>query len=354
MKSEPTTLVILTPGFPADESDGNCLPAQQALVRSINKIFPELVLVILSFQYPYNSSPYYWHGNRVFPLNGQNRGGIARLGTWLRCAGILYQLKKKEKILGLLSFWLGESALIGKYFASVYGLTHRTWLLGQDAKKENRYVRWIRPHAGSLVAISDSVADQFYRARSIRPAHTIPNAIDPAAFLPAVQQRTIDIIGVGSLIPLKRYDLFIGIIAALSKKMAGLRVAIYGDGPEKHKLASLVDAQGLQQVISLQGEKPHEEILSLLQQSRILLHSSEYEGFSGACLEALYAGAHVVSFCQPMNAWLKHWHNVTGKDAAVAMLSDLLSAPDLDHSPSLPYTMDDSARAWINLFTVGD
>ena len=47
-----------------------------------------------------------------------------------------------------------------------------------------------------------------------------------------------------------------------------------------------------------------------MQRTKIFLHTSSYEGFSGACLEALYAGAHVISFCEPMKQKIDHWHIV--------------------------------------------
>ena len=42
-------LVIITPGFPANEEDTTCLPSQQLLVRALNRIDPALDIVILSY-----------------------------------------------------------------------------------------------------------------------------------------------------------------------------------------------------------------------------------------------------------------------------------------------------------------
>ena len=33
-----------------------------------------------------------------------------------------------------------------------------------------------------------------------------------------------------------------------------------------------------------------------------------------ACLEALYAGCHVISFCKPMNTDFEHWHIVNTEE----------------------------------------
>jgi hypothetical protein len=51
MKKSQEILVILTPGFAADEGDSTCLPAQQQLVISWQEQFPGIPLIILAFQY---------------------------------------------------------------------------------------------------------------------------------------------------------------------------------------------------------------------------------------------------------------------------------------------------------------
>ena len=56
MKHDPKTLVILSPGFPKDEADTTCLPAHQVFIKSLNKNFPSLKIIILSFQYPFSTS----------------------------------------------------------------------------------------------------------------------------------------------------------------------------------------------------------------------------------------------------------------------------------------------------------
>ena len=74
-------------------------------------------------------------------------------------------------------------------------------------------------------------------------------------------------------------------------------------------------------------------------------------GVSGSvCLEALYAGARVVSFFKPMAAWIKHWHIVNSKEEMVERILEILNDPDIDYRPVLPYSVSDSARAVMKLF----
>jgi glycosyltransferase involved in cell wall biosynthesis len=350
MMPETSSLILLLPGFPADEDDSTCLPAQQSLIREINRLFPTLEILIVSFQYPYTGTPYAWHGNAVLPLNGRNKRRTGRIMTWLRAWKLLSRLHKEKRIIGLLSFWLGETSLTGHYFARWKGYTHFSWLLGQDARPGNKYAGWMPLKTMSLIAMSDFLRDEFKKNYGIRPAHIITHGIDAKMFTPVLSTRDIDIIGAGSLISLKQYDVFIEIIAAVRRQIPGISVLLSGEGPEKNRLQQLIDANRLGSTIRLTGQLPHDKLLRMMQRSRLLLHTSSYEGFGGVCIEALYAGAHVVSFTKPMQAWIRHWYVADNKNEMIRVVTELLNDPDLQHTRVLPYLMSDSAKEVIQLF----
>ncbi|MES2006101.1 MAG: glycosyltransferase [Bacteroidota bacterium] len=348
--TKPRTLIILTPGFPTSETDTNCLPAQQSLVRCFNTCFPELRLLILSFQYPHTTLPYQWNGNTVIPLGGNNRGGVHRRLLWCKAWIRLSALIKKENCIGLLSFWLGECALAGHYINRFYKIPHISWLLGQDAKTDNRFAQKIISGKTVLAAISEHTAALFLRNYGTGPAHIIPNGIEAALFSENHHLRDIDIIGAGSLIPLKRYDLFIEIIHQLHQHIPGLKVLLCGQGPEETSLKKLIRQYQLDTVITLTGEIDHTQMLSLMQRSRMLLHTSSFEGFSGACLEALYAGAHVFSFFGAQQKPIAHWHIVPDEVNMPKEILAFLHSSETDHAPVMAYSMLDSAVQFMELF----
>ena len=351
MNAGKETILILSPGFAESEGDTSCLPAQQSLIRCCNHLFPDINIIILSFQYPYTKQSYQWYGNTVIPFNGRNRGKLFRLLTWVRVWYTLKRLHKEQQVLGLLSFWLGECALVGHYFSKRNKLLHYTWLLGQDARKGNPYAKRIPLQANSLIAISDFIADHFFENYLVRPSYMIPNAIDPLLYENVEIKKDIDIIGVGSLIPLKRYAVFIDVIKEIYPDLPGLKVMICGKGPEYEKLLKQIKVYGLENTIELAGEKKHADVLKLMQRSRVMLHTSSYEGFSGACLEALYARANVVSFINPVNGWIKQWHTVKNKNEMIKKTRALLTSPNLDHHAVLAFPMERTARLMMQLFT---
>lgn len=350
MKTEQPVLVILSPGFPANEADTTCLTSQQNLVQSINKIAPSLKIILVSFQYPFVASTYQWYGNTVISLNGQNKGKLSRLLLWRKAWLQLKKINRENKVAGLLSFWCGECALIGKYFGAQYHLPHYCWILGQDAKAQNNYVKYIKPPAEQLIALSDFLQDEFFRNHNIMPKQVIPNGIEPTAFPGGSFHKTIHVFGVGSLIPLKRYDLFIELVHRLRQTMPNIKAVICGKGPEEEYLRSLVVKFSLQDNLTLAGELSHPEILQMMQESKVLMHPSSYEGFSTVCLEALYAGAHVVSFCNPMKTKIDNWHIVTTLDDMQQKITSLLKNDSVEHRRITPFSMDDTARAILHLF----
>jgi glycosyltransferase involved in cell wall biosynthesis len=324
MNNGSKTILILTPGFAKNEEDTACLPFQQVFLRTFRQLFPLQKVIILSFQYPYEECSYQWHGMNVISMGGKNRGGFYRQLLWEKIRRKLKRIYTENNITAVMSFWCGECSLVAQQFANKYKLPWFCWIAGQDAKKDNSYVKRIQPSPGSLVAVSDFIADEFERNHGIRPAHIIPPGIEdpePGKLLPEMD---IDIVGAGSLIPLKQYNVLIEIINELRKKLPGIKAVIAGNGPEKEKLQRVIIEKGLVENITLAGELPHQEVLALMERSRLFLHTSCYEGFGIVCIEALYAGCQVISFTRPMKAPITNWHIVPDKQGMVEKTISLL------------------------------
>ena len=347
---KPETFIILTPGFAPDEADSNCLPAHQSFVRLLKERYSSLNIIVLAFQYPFISSEYDWHHCRVIAFGGRGRSKLYRLLLWRRVWKKLKHLCKENNIIGLFSLWCSEAALVGSRFGKNHGILHYCWLLGQDAKKNNAYAGRIKPLAKELVAISDFIQEEFEKNYRIRPQHVIPIGIDPTEFPEGNMEREIDVLGAGSLIPLKQYDVFIEIISGLKQKLPGIKALICGKGPEENKLHQLIDTNGLRQHCTLAGELPHDQLLLQMKRSRVFLHTSNYEGFGIVCIEALFAGMPVISFCKPMNVVIKNWHIVQTKEEMIQKAVDILNAHAIEYDPVLLYTMEDTVEKIMQLY----
>lgn len=344
------TLIILSPGFAADEADTTCLPAQQVFIRAVQKNYPVLNIIILAFQYPFVAFEYKWNNIQVISFGGHNKTKLHRLLLWRKVWKRLKQLRGENNVTGLLSFWVSECAVVGKYFGKRYNIKHYSWITGQDAKPGNALIKLLRPKPDEVFAMSYFLSQQFYKNYGVKPFMVIPNGIDISMYNAEPSERTVDILAAGSLIPLKQYNIFIELIKKVHEVLPNLKVLLCGEGPERHRLQEKIEALGLTQTISLTGEKPHKDVLALMQQSKIFLHTSNYEGFSTVCLEALYAGAHAISFFKPMENEIKHWHIVPDKEAMAAKALELLLNPATQYEPVLAYAMDDIAKQVMQLY----
>jgi len=349
--SQSSHLVILTPGFPADESDSTCLPMQQQLVRQLLRSSPLLHITVLSLQYPYFKKTYNWYGIAVTSFNGQNKGGISRLLLRRKLKNILEEIHVQHPIDAILSFWYGECAWVGERFAKKHETKHVCWILGQDAKKENSYPGRLKLKPSSLAALSDFIQDEFEKNHGITPG---------AVIIPGVageQQkdrgiRDIDLLAAGSLIPLKQFEIFVELVAELKRNIPSLRAMLIGDGPEKNRLQQIVKERGLSEALTFTGELPHSDVLKQMARARVFIHPSAYEGFGVVCLEALAAGSEVISFVKPMKRLIPNWHIVQQKKDMLSKAFELLSVTGKVGHPVIVSTIGETANAFRRLLGI--
>ena len=354
MSNKEKTLVILAPAFPANESETNWLHSLQLLLESISKIFPHVKISVISFIYPEATISYQWKDITVFSFDGNKYKKYKRPFLWGKIWKKLSEINRKQKIDALLSIWCSECALVGHYFGKRNSVKHFTWICGQDARERNKMVKLIRPLPTELIAKSDFLVDEFYKNHGIKPAHLIPNGIDISMFSKEPGLRDVDIMGAGSLSFMKQYDIFLEVVAELKKTKPGIKTVLVGDGEHAEGIKKMREDLSLKDNVELRGMLTPSETVQLMQRSKIFLHPSSYEGFSMAILEALYAGAHVVSFLKLMNHEIRNWHIVKTKDEMISKVKELLDEPKLDHDPVFTYSMDDSAASMVNLLGLID
>ncbi|NOG76241.1 MAG: glycosyltransferase [Chloroflexi bacterium] len=101
----------------------------------------------------------------------------------------------------------------------------------------------------------------------------------------------------GRLVPKKRYDLLLEIIALLYKEFNEFHFLIIGDGPERSRLERLAVALGISDILTFVGEIP--EASYLLKALDIFCFASLDEGLPNVIMEAAIAGVPVVTWRLP-------------------------------------------------------
>jgi glycosyltransferase involved in cell wall biosynthesis len=127
---------------------------------------------------------------------------------------------------------------------------------------------------------------------------------------------------------------------------------LVGDGPERKRIQKHIEELKVQQNIAVTGELPYPEVLRLMQRTKILLHPSSYEGFSGVCLEALSKGAHVISFCRAMNRDIEQWHIVSTREEMIQRATALLKSQATVYDNISLQTMGETAKKMMALFSM--
>ena len=347
----PINIVILTPGFAADEQDTTAIPALQLYTRFLQSHYDDLNIRIVAFQYPFKSGSYTWNGLPVYSAGGRNRK-LIKILTWIKVMVHLYRLRKKTGIDIVHSFWLTEASLIGLVFCRFMGIRFLATTMGQDVKPENKYLSILRYFSFDMTVISLFQHEYVKTLKKAKVLNVIPFGIDRSYFHDVSIPRTIDILGVGSLNSIKNYEQFVEIIGSVAVVFPGISCRIIGEGSKRSEIEKMIEEKRLENNIILAGNLSYDKAIEEMHHGRILLHTSTFEGQALVITEALAAGLYVVSYPVGIAATLQSEKLITGltiKDLTRHLLA-LLQNQHLDHTPEIHYTIDDTCREYYKIY----
>jgi glycosyltransferase involved in cell wall biosynthesis len=122
----------------------------------------------------------------------------------------------------------------------------------------------------------------------------VRNGVDLGMFenIPLENGR-VRILGIGSLLPIKRWDRLVTAAGILKEKGLDFVVQIAGSGPLRDSLEQQAGILGLHDRIQLVGYS--DNVQTLLSASTVLAHTSDVEGCPNAVMEAMASGRAVVA-----------------------------------------------------------
>lgn len=337
-------IVILTPGFSSSEEDSTNIPALQVYLESLKKLNRAFDIKIIAFQYPNKTQEYLWRGITVYPLNGRNKK-TNKILVWKKAWSQLKLINKHKPIDHIHSFWIGECSFIGEKFASKYNIKHLVTAMGQDVTKPNIYAKIISQKKSRIVTLSKR-HQWFLKTNFNLESEIVSWGIDKSEF-PNLQDKTIDILGVGSLNSIKNYTLFVRLIDAL--KTESLKVELIGDGILRNDIENEIRKHQLENTIVLVGKLPRESVLVKMAKAKILLHTSQYESFGYVFLEALYSGMKIVSFDVGIAKESPFWKVCKDKNEALKSLNYILSEQK-EQPRILLHTIENTVLQYCNIY----
>ncbi|MBX7150567.1 glycosyltransferase [bacterium] len=298
MTKKKLNILYLVPGFSSSESVTNFLPYLEVYIKHMAMQHSHNRYCILSFHYPYPSGIYLWNNLKVYSAGGRQRKHIFRILTWLHVFFLFFKIHSEEKVDIIHSFWLTECTLIGQYLSNLFDIKQIASIMGQDVLENNRYLRLLNFKNTMLTACSDFAASKFSFTRQKKTDAVIPWGLDQGLFesYRNDQPRQIDIIGIGALSTVKNFTLFIDILHEITKEHRHLKAVIIGEGHQRPLLEKRISDLKLEDTIYLTGLLSRTKVIEYLFQSKILLHTAQFEGMGYAIAEALHAGLNVISF----------------------------------------------------------
>lgn len=317
-------VLLLTPGFPEDENDFLCTPPVQDFLIKYKEVFPKTNFSVIAFQYPYKKNIYKWNDINVYALGGNN-SFFRKLLVWrdaIRQAKIIH---KEFSITTLHSLWFGECALIGNHLSNSFNCNHICTLMGQDVSSSNKYLRSLNKDKLKIISLSKNQSAEFYKITKREVDEEIFWGIDEQS-INQNDKREIDLLAVGSLIPLKNYGLFINVVAKAVKDFPNIVCKLVGDGPELSMLKEMSTKNGINRNIEFTGLLPRKEIFNLMKQSKIFVHPSKFEGSGFVFAEALVTGMNIVSFNVGYAQQSRKWFIAKDESDFISITNKLLTS----------------------------
>ncbi len=181
-----------------------------------------------------------------------------------------------------------------KYNLPLVGMEHWSALmLDQLPKFVAQRGRDAYPAADKLLSVSRALSENIRQKFNVS-SEVVNDMLGPEFLDYSVSSRNktgeFRFIAVGSLFPVKGYDLLISAFAASGMNSRGCSLTIIGDGPERAALARIIAEHNLSESVHLPGRKSKEEIVQALRKSEAFVVSSRSETFGVACIEALSQG----------------------------------------------------------------
>lgn len=282
-------IVIITLGFAVNENDLVSVPFLQLYLKDLLK--HNVKLTIIATQFP-ASKNYQWHGIEVITLVKKESKLRSKLLYKYRLHKTLQALNKKNKIDVIHHIWFNDDVYSTQKFSLKHHIKHIVTFAGQDALKENKALKNIYNYHGKLVCVSKFQQLKLEETTSVK-TNIIHWGIENIK--PDESSKSIDIISCGWINDIKNHSLLIDIIYECCKIKEIQKVVICGDGPELKHLIKKIQLLKLEHVIEIKGSIPRDEVIELMKKSKILVHTSHFEGFGLVLAEGLACGCKVIS-----------------------------------------------------------
>jgi glycosyltransferase involved in cell wall biosynthesis len=179
-------------------------------------------------------------------------------------------------------------ALGAKFVASLHNTSEI------DLLKRFPFLCWVLGRADLIFVVAQEIEEGVKRLIPEARIVCTPTGVDLEIFQDRSLPRKKQLLAVGSFKSKKGYSYLVDAMAEVSLRHPDFTLLIAGDGERRKEIEEQIQSRNLQEKIFLLGMVQREHLVQLLNESKLFVMSSLYEGLPKALLEALACGTPAV------------------------------------------------------------
>jgi glycosyltransferase involved in cell wall biosynthesis len=179
-------------------------------------------------------------------------------------------------------------ALGAKFVASLHNTSEI------DLMKRFPILWWILARADLIFVVAREIEEGVKKVIPKARVICTPTGVDLEIFQDRALPKKKQLLAIGSFKSKKGFSYLVDAMAEFFPRHPDFRLLIAGDGEHRKEIEQQIKSKGLQEKIVLLGVVQREQLVRLLNESKLFVMSSLYEGFPKALLEALACGTPAV------------------------------------------------------------
>lgn len=225
-----------------------------------------------------------------------------------------------------------------------------------------RYIRDFAIHCSRQLAVQNNAQKSYFEKQNMKRIAVIPNPINVSSKEHFYREKITRVVSVGRLNPQKNFNVLISAFSSVARKY-DLELHIYGQGECEQELSKLIEKNGMQNHIFLEGYS--DNVNAIYKNADMFIMSSDYEGMPNALMEAMAEGLPCISTdCETgPSDLIKSGENgilvPVNDEQAIAkairsMYDDVPNAVEMGKKAkkrmSTSYSLEKVSKIWINAF----
>lgn len=302
-------IAFITPGFSAHEHDW-CIPVLLNLVRALARGHD---VHVFTLRYPHHRDTYQVHRATVHAFGGELAAGVGRLPLLMRALARILREHGRQPFDVFHGLWADEPGFLAVTAGRLAGAPALVSVLGGELvglpeigyggqlSRFNRRLVAIALRWADIVTVGSQglrrLAQPFVPHRRLQ---VLPLGVDVDMFAPRDPRHVplveghLKLLHVGSLAPVKDHAMLLRGFSQLADQLPAAHLHLVGEGPLRHELLSLAEAQSASSHVTFHGAVPHHRLPDYYCAADLFVSTSRYESQGMVMLEAAASGRPLV------------------------------------------------------------